>query len=457
MKTDALEFIRRNLWPMIALLLVIVTATVYSWESIATRYDPDAAEEQLIFYPLVTSGTDYRHVAYPQQVDTIRVLADTPFVLNPRYSEVSFWPVTREYRPDLRQRNEPVADATLELIHPDGTVEAIEPDTFTIWYEDGVTASDAEFFHGDDAVARYDRYVEEGRAYADAAREHQIAQGQYESAVDEWLGLAAEGVDPLPDPPEEPDTEAPEPYNAFAREPEDGLVLTLDPGAYTIRLRDADGQLIPGSERELVAFAPLDTDYGYDVILAERWTQPLRSLNPNHVVYVTAGTEIYLQPRRAEQYTAGNFGRVFAPQTVEIANDAQRIWIPVADEGDDGVDTTRLHVDGPASLPDILEAQPYRVTQIPNRQFGYVIEQFDPAQHGGGVEPDFEAIRVRLEQPSTATVSLQDPQTGERLGVREIRSVAVPSRALLYLPALLPLLVFAGVTITRRRALQDDA
>ena len=59
------------------------------------------AEEQLVYWPLVTDGTEYRRVPYPVEAGSLVVLADTEIVIEARLAPVSYWPITREYLADL--------------------------------------------------------------------------------------------------------------------------------------------------------------------------------------------------------------------------------------------------------------------------------------------------------------------------------------------------------------------
>jgi hypothetical protein len=104
--------------------------------------------------------------------------------------------------------------------------------------------------------------------------------------------------------------------------------------------------------------------------------------------------------------------------------------------------------DGDARL-EALPRRPYRVRQLAGTSRGYEIEEF--ATEEGPLEPDFYAMRVppdaELRQIGLlAGGAASDPVDGS---IRQVRVVALPGEALLFLPALLPLAIGLGLRIAR--------
>ena len=130
----------------------------------------------------------------------------------------------------------------------------------------------------------------------------------------------------MPAPPPELEIVRPEPFHAFATEPRDAAVLSLPEGAYTLRIRGADGEIVPGSERELVSFAPLDRAIGYVLRPEDRWTRPMLSFAPDETIYTTGRTDLFFEPVPVVEYDAGRYTRLFRPQSVEAADAAQTVW-----------------------------------------------------------------------------------------------------------------------------------
>jgi hypothetical protein len=312
----------------------------------------------------------------------------------------------------------------------------------------GVGAGPAQLLHGEGALAFYRGYLEDARAAAAREREYQRILGAHQAAVEAWLRMAAErrGQD-MPAPPPELDIEQPEPFHAYATEPREAPVLSLPAGSYSLRIRDGDGEIVPGSERELVSFAPLDRAIGYVLRPEDRWTRPLVSFAPDETIYTTGHTDLFLEPVPVVAYDAGRYTRLFRPQSVEAADAAQTLW--TADtEGKDAGDGAVLALWNGDTLLDTLPRTPWRVAQLAGTARGYVIEPFAA---GGALEPDFRAIRIPQGAEVTRIGLLADKATPVRASMRSFRSIAPWPEALLFLPALLPLAVGVALGVRGRR------
>ena len=195
------------------------------------------ADEQLVWWPLVTDGQEYRRVPYPQEAGSLLVLAGSDVVIEARFAPVSYWPITREYLADLSQQPR-AAEGSIEIVDGSGEVMLVEPEPYLLWHPLGVGAGPAQL-----AARRGGRchstqsYLEDARAAAAKEREYQRIVGLHQAAVEAWLRMAAErrGQN-MPAPPPELEIVRPEPFHAFASEPRDAAVLALPAG----RLHPAD-------------------------------------------------------------------------------------------------------------------------------------------------------------------------------------------------------------------------
>ena len=70
---------------------------------------------QLVWWPLVTDGQEYRRVPYPQEAGALLVLADTDIVVEARLAPVTWWPITREYLADFSRQPQTV-DGSIEVV-----------------------------------------------------------------------------------------------------------------------------------------------------------------------------------------------------------------------------------------------------------------------------------------------------------------------------------------------------
>jgi hypothetical protein len=407
------------------------------------------AVEQVVWWPLVTDGQEYRRVPYPHEAGAILALADTDVVLDARFAPVSYWPITREYLADFSQQS-PAMAGTVEIVDAAGEVMRVEPEPYVMWHPLGVGAGPTQLVHGEAVEAFYRDYLEQARAAAAAEREYQRIVGLHQAAVEAWLRMAAErrGQD-MPAPPPELDIEKPERFHAFASEPRHAAVLALPAGSYGVRLRNAAGEIVPGSERELVSFGPLERAIGYVLRPEDRWTQPAISFAPDESIYTTGRTDVFLEPVPVVAYDADRYARLFRPQSVAAADGAQTLW--TADmQRDAAADGAALALWDGDSLVETLPRTPWRVAQLAGTSRGYAIEPFEAKD--GALEADFHAMRVSRE----AEVTRIDLVAGDGAAVpmpasRRFRKVAPWPELLLFLPALLPLAAGLALRFVSRR------
>jgi hypothetical protein len=408
---------------------------------------PVQAEEQLVYRPLVTDGTEYRRVAYPKEAGTLLVLAGTDFVIEAYRAPVSYWPITREYLADFSVGTTPV-EGTVEIVDDARNATALEPVPYLTWHADGVGAGPVRLVFGDETQAFYRDYVAEARAAAEKAKEYQRIVAERQAAVEAWLKIAAERPPSLPKPPPELTITEPEPYRAYASEPRIAAVAALPEGRYTVRLRGADGEIVAGSERALVSFAPRAEAVGYVLRPEDRWTRPLVTFAPDETVYTTGRTDLFLQPVPVAEYEASRFTRLFRPQSVEATDPSLTVWVPRPQDRDDVAGTELALWKDEIDVGRVPETA-YRVSQLPGAARGYRIEEFAPVA-GATLEPDFVAMRLGQDTAATALALTADGTPVPGSG-RHVRTVTPPSEALLLLPALLPLAVGTALRLSRRR------
>jgi hypothetical protein len=151
------------------------------------------------------------------------------------------------------------------------------------------------------------------------------------------------------------------------------------------------------------------------------------------------------------EYDARRYTRLFRPQSLEAVNPSLTIWTPREERAwaNDGIALALW--DGDAMV-DTLPRTPYRVAQLPGASRGYVIEEFAPKE-SSTLEPDFYAMRVRHEAEITRIGLLVDGAAGDplRASTRQVRKIDPPADALLFLPALLPLVIGLGLRVRWKR------
>ena len=432
-------------------MLLAALAALAALHVSPARAQSSAREEQVVFWPLITDGAEYRRVAYPRQVDPIRVLADTPVVLEPRRSQVYFWPLTREYLADFSALNEALP-GTLEIVAGNGEARRIIARRYTLWNPDGVAAGRSELLFDEVAQQVYELYVRDARLAAEAARAFEQRRAEHHARVDAWLKQAAARVQPLPPPPPEFTEPEPEPYRGYATELQEAPIVSLPPGEYRVRWRGPDGALVAGGERRLVSFAPRRRAIGYRLVPESRWTQPESSYNPDEALYLTGERALFLQPVVVEEYNAALYTRLFRPQSLESPDPSLHVWVPRG-----AVGGARLGLWRDGQPVEAIPELPYRVVQVAGTARGYTIEPFDPA--GSAPAPDFVAMRL----PAGAAVSHLSLLGSDGAEVphsrRAVRTVQALPDVLIYLPAAIPLLIASVVRFrqrSRRPPLRQD-
>jgi hypothetical protein len=157
-------------------------------------------------------------------------------------------------------------------------------------------------------------------------------------------------------------------------------------------MRGADGQVVPGSLRQLLSFAPLSRATGYVLRPENRWTQPVVSFAPDEIIYATGRTEIFVQPLPVVEYSARSYARLFRPQSVVSADPAETMWVPGEVEEIAAPGAT-LNLTAGNELVEAVPSLGYRVNQVPGSERGYTIDEFRP-EAGSPMRPDFTAMRV---------------------------------------------------------------
>jgi hypothetical protein len=435
---------RRRVLQMLCALIVIVLAGGCTAAASPTGRD---ASSQVVYWPLVTDGVEYRRIPYPREAGEMRVLADTPVVFDLRAARVSFWPITREYISDFAPAGEFVT-GTLEILDSRGELTELTPEPYVEWRPDGVGRTGVEILVGAEAVRRYESHVEESNAAARALQEYSRRTAEQQAAAEAWLRQRAEDPDGEPPPPPEfEELKPPEPYRSYATEPREAFVGSLSEGRYRVRLRGDDGEIVEGTERVLISFGPLARGTGYVLIPEDRWTQPLANHDPAQTVYMTGATDVYFSPVPVEQYNANLFARLFRPQLLEAPDPSATTWVP-RDRADDRAVQLVLWREG-----ELVEAVPeiaYRVSQIPRATRGYVIEKLDEDE--SSLDPDFRAMRLGATPAGITHVSLREDSGQDLPGsVRNVQRFRLQHDAFLFLPALVPLLLALTVHGSPRR------
>jgi hypothetical protein len=382
----------------------------------------------------------------PPSAGAIFLLADGTSVISPRFTEIYFWPITNEFRADWSALNEPVP-GVLEIVSNGRLVAELAPTDYTILFSQEETTTTAELFLGQAAIDAEANFRARQNAFNEASAEYQRAERAWMDAVAEANARqqAGETVTMPPEP------TMPEPIGVFSNGLNQGIPIDLDPGQYSIRLRDSNGDIVPGSERSLTVFASRRTGVGYTVVPETRWTTPLDSPAPSDVIFGAADSTLYLEPHLAREYPARDWALLQDPQAPRGDVGGWQ-WV-----NGERLEDQRLGIVAGNEVIDQRSLTPFDVQQVPGSQLGYEVIAIDPStsatpETSDSGHPDFEAYPIHLQATGEQYQIRLTSQEGEIMpgSTRLVRVPENPPITRLFVFSVLPL-VAGAIVITRRR------
>jgi hypothetical protein len=399
----------------------------------------DAQGSEIVMKPeFVWGGSafddqEYSSLFSPSEVPQLFLLAGQQHVLTGRNTLVYYWPIDHTYKADWETRNE-LVEGKLQILDKNHRVlHEISYEPYLMTNDDFTSYGNAHIAWGSQAEELYAKYVQERDAYLAAGAE-------YSGQMQEYLRQRA--LDPsnanlkLPN--------SPEPFEVMFPEPSTGFPILLQPGEYLFRMLDSAGQVIPTSERTVVAVEPRQRAVGYDVIPEDRWVMPEASDNVSEVIYFSPNaTNIYLRPMEMEEFNEQAYLRIREPQDKSGVSDRWK-WVHKQP-----LDGAILQIWSGSRLVADEYIQPFKVHQTPGNALGYEVL---PLEKGSTSSPDFNAYQISTSPGvSTYTIRLIDsngiPIPGtERTLVRALDRVPLISYILVLMP-----LVLGGLIQLRKR------
>jgi len=225
-----------------------------------------------------------------------------------------------------------------------------------------------------------------------------------------------------------------------------GSVVSLPTGRYAVCVRADDGSIVPGSQKQLVVFAPRRQGLGYQMVPQEGWIRPAHTDDPADVIYAREGAVLYLQPYVAEEYNDLYYTRLEDPQSQSGRKD-HWTWVhvrPFERAGD-------LILDFGQTVKVL--AMPYRVEQLPGSRLGYKVVDYDPVAEER--PPDFVAYQLFVDaHHASYRLQLQDADGRTVLGSqRQVHRVPEVNSWALYFLAGLPTTVGVYLLVSRHERL----
>jgi hypothetical protein len=410
-----------------ALLLLVALFTTET-----ARSQVPLKERQFVYGINAFAWTGYAGSLSARPSHTIYVLADHRSMVSARETLVYFWPITGEYRADWSGLNASVP-GTLEVLVAGRAATMLARQLYVIQYPNGPDTEPSVLYVGEEADRRYHLFVDARERYRDAAARYLEARRRYLEALDKAVAARQHGAPvTLPSPPAEPQQ-----FRLFSSEVHDGFLINLPPGQYTIRVRGSDGQVIPGSQRSLVAFTHRREAVGFTIVPQTRWTVPERADEPSSTIYARRDQTLYFQPFAAREYSDIAYARLANPQSAEGRSDGWR-W-----EYTQSLASSQLQTTGGSGVEKI-SIRPYRVEQKTGEALGYEVIEPPPGQAA-----DFAGFKVHVE--GTLSIALLDTSGRPVRGSERI--VRVPRLGTVWPLGIIPLLplgVGAAVVAWRR-------
>lgn len=401
-------------------------------------------EKQLVYSLSPWTATEkepYGGTFVPKSEKVFYLLADHDSLVNPVRTEVYYWPITKEYMADWFGYREDVP-GKLEILQNGKVIKTLEKVKYAYKYGGDDWTAPATLLVGDAAVQEFD-------AYNKATDEYYKAVTKYYEDYDAWnqymeklikrvqeTGVPAKPEE-IPEAPQQP--EAPKIY---VTEPTEAFLVNLPAGEYEVRTVDAEGNVVPESEKKLVVVAPRRTGIGYIIVPESEWTQPFTSDDTTQLLYASGSRTLYLgvfDELEYNRYAYTRLTQVHVP-LAGMGTETAWQWVQTKELTD-----VKLQLVKDGEVIQELVRQPFYVKQTAGYALGYQIVPFDendPAMQGQ--QPTLWGFRVVIPEGEGYQIRVVDGQ-GNVLAssVRDIRSVGKQGPWALYAISLFPLAVGA--------------
>jgi hypothetical protein len=361
--------------------------------------------ESLVWTSLAWNGRDYSATFAPETSDTLFLIAGIDNFLSLRKTLIYWWPITSQWKTDTDSLNIQFP-GTLELRQgrtPPRTQQMVE---YTYFNVRGEYELNWRVATGEAARRELAKYAALYDSYFKAVREYESKTAAYETELrslgariqklkDEHLDYSAllQRMNALPEP------TPPTPPNYYEVPPsvlQQAFILNLPPGRYAIRLLNARGMVMEGSEKTVLVHRARRTGgVGFEVIPSDKWTRPEESQTPSSVLYVSGKADLYLRP-----YFEDEFNDMAYEKTINNAargNPSIARWVRTQQVPHAQIGMEKL---GSPTVP--LSEEPFTVVQSTGNSLGYTIVPWDSRAATGGKKPSLVAFRVGIGEGDRA-------------------------------------------------------
>lgn len=419
--------------------------------------DVPVRTEQVIWSVLAFNGREYSATFVPESSDTLFLLAGVDNVLSLRETLVYWWPVTSEWKTDTDTLNAQFP-GSLEVSDAKGTTRKLALQQYTYFNIRGEYEMNWKVATGEAARQELQKYGALYDSYFDAIQEYQKKTAEYDAELQSLVAriqrrkaghkddsslqreLAALVAPSAPSAPTRY-VEPPVPL-------QQGFILNLAPGRYSLRLRNPDNFIMEGSEKTLIVHEPRRTGgIGFEVIPGDKWTRPEESVSPSSVLYVDGSADLYVRPFFEDEMNDLAFEKTVDNAARGNPNVAR--WVRIQQ-----VPHATVVVEKADATEILLAEKPYFVAQAQGTSLGYTIVPWDPGGAYKDEQPNLIAFRVPLDISVRSLRLRVLDGSGEPLpgSERQLRIVPrLPNPGLLIAFALAPLLAMLVMLALRAR------
>ena len=389
------------------------------------------------------NGAVYNSTFVPPTVDTFYLLSDDISMVASRFTQVYYWPLTNEVKPDWEEANI-IVDGKLERLKNNSLIESIEMTKYVIQYDGLDKFGTQQLYLGENAVAARQNFEDLQKQYREDLfiyfQEMDIYREEFQAALVE-LQAGKISKDQMPEPPEQQQD-----LTLFSTNLLVGFPVDLPEGTYTVRLRLPDGSIQTDSQKKLVVFGSIREGIGYNVIADERWSAPEQSTDANEIIYSLPEKKIYLEAFHQIEYNELFYTRMNNPQDKQARRD-RNIWVPF-----DQVQGARLQLNASNQSVE-LDMQNYFVRQLAGSALGYEIVVHDPASDR---EITFSGFSITVDQ-SVICFQLID-KNGKSIpySERELRIIQTSNANWVYALSSLPLWIGLVAVLLRRSTVNTN-
>ncbi len=337
------------------------------WTMPVQAQDPERRTE-LVYGVNAVIGNVYEGVFYPQDHDTLFIIADAVSIISPRLTQVYYWPITNRLVADWDTQNDPI-EGSLEIRRRGRNIQQLEQTDYLVQYPEGRGQSAGQLYLGDQAHRQWSHFEQIRDQFRQDVSTYYHDLVNYRQDLDARIAAGELTGEPPPPPVE------PAPFVYSSTEINRGFPVALPPGRYWIQVRDSQGQIVPHSRKRLEVFAPVSHGVAYSVIPHDRYTFPEMSDDVGEVIYLRDNAQIYLQPYVQQEFPELHLIRLQDPQDTTGRPDLYR-WQPQHE-----LETGTLVVMDGQTVIARVERRPYAIRQITGAALGYEIHDQLTTEH----------------------------------------------------------------------------